>query len=68
MEKTYSALIKKNSGWLPFWYGNKFNKRLVQKKIRREHQKEVDQLLQEEMGYDTMDILNEIHNKYGDNG
>lgn len=26
-------------GWLPFWYGNKFNKRLVAKRVRRENKK-----------------------------
>jgi hypothetical protein len=24
------------STWLPFWFGNKFNKRLMQKRVRKE--------------------------------
>lgn len=23
-------------GWMPFWWGNKFNKRLASKRVRRE--------------------------------
>ena len=23
------------TGWIPFWWGNKFNKRLVSKKVRQ---------------------------------
>ena len=28
-------------GWLPFWFGSKFNKRLVRKRIRTVERKEV---------------------------
>ncbi len=28
-------------GWMPFWWGNKFNKRLAAKRVRQNVQKEV---------------------------
>lgn len=28
-------------GWLPFWFGNKFNKKLVRKRIRAMESKEL---------------------------
>ena len=36
--KTKQALSK--TGWMPFWWGNKFNKRLSSKRVRQENKKE----------------------------
>ena len=32
---------KAKSGWMPFWWGNKFNKRLAQKKLRQNRKQEI---------------------------
>lgn len=40
MNKKDTVAVGK-TGWLPFWYGSKFNKRLAQKRLRQKYKKAV---------------------------
>lgn len=34
---------KAKSGWMPLWWGNKFNKRLAQKRLRQKQNKDTEE-------------------------
>lgn len=50
-------------GWMPFWWGNKFNKRLASKRERQNEKKIVDQLCEvnEEFVASLSDMENAIN-------
>lgn len=33
------------TGWMPFWWGNKFNKRLSSKRVRRKEREHTEALI-----------------------
>jgi hypothetical protein len=35
------------TGWMPFWWGNKFNRRLSSKRVRQHEKKELERELTE---------------------
>jgi hypothetical protein len=35
------------TGWMPFWWGNKFNRRLSSKRVRQHEKKELEKELSE---------------------
>ena len=36
------------TGWMPFWWGSKFNRRLSSKRVRQHEKKELEKEVQDE--------------------
>lgn len=49
------------TGWMPFWWGSKFNRRLSSKRVRQHEKKELEKEVQDERQ------ISEIAQIYGEN-